>query len=60
MTPPGQTQESQWLQIRQAKPDYVILWTYGVMSTVALKTAAKTGFRATSCWASGGPARRKT
>jgi branched-chain amino acid transport system substrate-binding protein len=44
VTPPGQTQESQWLQIRQAKPDYVIVWTYGVMSTVALKTAAKTGY----------------
>ncbi len=42
--PPGQTQESQWLQIRQAKPDYVIVWTYGVMSTVALKTAAKVGY----------------
>jgi branched-chain amino acid transport system substrate-binding protein len=41
---PGTTQESQWLQIRQAKPDYVIVWTYGVMSTVALKTAAKTGY----------------
>jgi branched-chain amino acid transport system substrate-binding protein len=44
VAPPGQTQESQWLQIRQAKPDYVIVWTYGVMSTVALKTAAKTGY----------------
>src|SRR5690242_6588859 len=44
VTPPGQTMESQWLQIRQAKPDYVIVWTYGVMSTVALKTAAKTGY----------------
>jgi branched-chain amino acid transport system substrate-binding protein len=44
ITPPGQTQESQWLQIRQAKPDYVILWGYGVMNTVALKTAAKTGY----------------
>jgi branched-chain amino acid transport system substrate-binding protein len=44
VTPPGQTQESQWLQIRQAKPDYTIVWTYGVMSTVALKTAAKTGY----------------
>src|SRR4029450_1699567 len=44
VTPPGNTQESQWLQIRQAKPDYVIVWTYGVMSTVALKTAAKTGY----------------
>jgi len=44
VAPPGQTQESQWLQIRQAKPDYTIMWTYGVMSTVALKTAAKTGY----------------
>src|SRR4051812_28397994 len=44
VTPPGQTQESQWLQIRQAKPDYTIVWTYGVMSTVSLKTAAKTGY----------------
>jgi branched-chain amino acid transport system substrate-binding protein len=44
IAPPGQTQESQWLQIRQAKPDYTIMWTYGVMSTVALKTAAKTGY----------------
>ena len=44
ITPPGQTQESQWLQIRQAKPDYVILWGFGVMNTVALKTAAKTGY----------------
>jgi branched-chain amino acid transport system substrate-binding protein len=44
VTPPGQTMESQWLQIRQARPDYVILWTYGVMSTVALKTAAKVGY----------------
>jgi len=44
VTPPGTTQESQWLQIRQARPDFVIMWTYGVMSTVSLKTAAKTGF----------------
>jgi len=44
VTPPGQTQESQWLQVRQAKPDFVIVWTFGVMSTVALKTAAKTGY----------------
>ena len=44
VTPPGTTQESQWLQIRQAKPDYVIVWALGVMSTVSLKTAAKTGY----------------
>ncbi|MBS0320617.1 MAG: ABC transporter substrate-binding protein [Proteobacteria bacterium] len=44
ITPPGTTQESQWLQVRQQKPDYVILWGFGVMNPVALKTAAKTGF----------------
>jgi branched-chain amino acid transport system substrate-binding protein len=41
---PGNTQESQWLQIRQAKPDYVILWGWGVMNPTALKAAAKVGF----------------
>ncbi len=41
---PGNTQESQWLQIRQAKPDYVILWGFGVMNPVALKAAAKVGY----------------
>lgn len=44
ITPPGQTQESQWLQVRRDKPDFVILWGFGVMNPVALKTAAKTGF----------------
>jgi len=44
ITPPGNDQQSQWLQIRQAKPDYVIMWTYGVMSAVGLKTAQRNGF----------------
>jgi branched-chain amino acid transport system substrate-binding protein len=44
IAPPGNTQESQWLQIRQAKPDYVILWGFGVMNPAAIKTAAKYGF----------------
>jgi branched-chain amino acid transport system substrate-binding protein len=44
ITPPGTTQESVWLQVRRDKPDYVILWGFGVMNPVALKTAAKTGF----------------
>ena len=30
-------QNSQWLQIRQANPDYVILWGWGVMNAVAIK-----------------------
>jgi branched-chain amino acid transport system substrate-binding protein len=41
---PGNEQQSQWLQIRQANPDYVILWGYGVMNPTALKTAARTGY----------------
>ncbi|MBL8437228.1 MAG: ABC transporter substrate-binding protein [Zoogloeaceae bacterium] len=41
---PGNEQQSQWLQIRQQRPDYVILWGWGVMNPTALKSAAKTGF----------------
>jgi len=41
---PGNEQQSQWLQIRQIRPDYVILWGWGVMNTVALKTAQRNGF----------------
>src|SRR5438094_6073532 len=35
---------AQWLQIRQIKPDWVILRGWGVMNPVALKSAAKVGF----------------
>ncbi len=41
---PGNEQQSQWLQIRQIKPDYVVLWGWGVMNPTALKAAAKIGF----------------
>jgi branched-chain amino acid transport system substrate-binding protein len=41
---PGNEQQSQWLQIRQAKPDYVILWGWGVMNPTALKTAQRNGY----------------
>lgn len=44
VAPPGFEQQSQWLQVRQSKPDYVILWTAGVMTPSALSAAAKTGF----------------
>jgi branched-chain amino acid transport system substrate-binding protein len=43
---PGNEQQSQWLTIRRAKPDYVVLRGFGVMNPVALKTAQKTGFPA--------------
>jgi branched-chain amino acid transport system substrate-binding protein len=41
---PGNEQQSQWLQIRQYKPDWVVLWGWGVMNATALQTAQKTGF----------------
>ena len=41
---PGLEQQAQWLQIRQAKPDYVILWGWGVMNATALKSAQRNGF----------------
>ncbi|MBC7685427.1 MAG: ABC transporter substrate-binding protein, partial [Bdellovibrionales bacterium] len=43
VAPPGSDQQSQWLQIRQAKPDHVILWGWGVMNSVAIKTAQRNG-----------------
>ncbi|MFZ5512781.1 MAG: ABC transporter substrate-binding protein [Pseudomonadota bacterium] len=41
---PGNEQQSQWLQVRQIKPDWVILRGWGVMNPTALKAAAKVGF----------------
>ncbi|MCD2177927.1 ABC transporter substrate-binding protein [Rhizobium sp. C1] len=43
---PGNEQQAQWLTIRRAKPDFVVLRGWGVMNPVALKTAAKVGFPA--------------
>ncbi|KAA2312562.1 ABC transporter permease [Pseudooceanicola sediminis] len=36
---PGQEQKSQWLQIRRERPDYVIMWGWGVMNQVAIQEA---------------------
>lgn len=44
VAPPGLDQQSQWLQVRQVKPDYVILWSAGVMTPSALSSAAKIGY----------------
>jgi branched-chain amino acid transport system substrate-binding protein len=41
---PGVEQKSAWLQIRQQRPDYVLLWGWGVMNTTSLKEAQATGF----------------
>jgi branched-chain amino acid transport system substrate-binding protein len=41
---PGNEQGAQWLQVRQIRPDWVILRGWGVMNPTALKAAARAGF----------------
>nr|WP_092888183.1 ABC transporter substrate-binding protein [Roseicitreum antarcticum] len=41
---PGQEQGSQWLQIRRERPDYVIMWGWGVMNPTAIQEAANIRF----------------
>ncbi len=41
---PGQEQKSQWLQIRRDKPDYVIMYGWGVMNQVAIQEAINIRF----------------
>ena len=41
---PGAEQKATWLQIRQSKPDYVLLWGWGIMNSTALKEAQATGY----------------
>jgi branched-chain amino acid transport system substrate-binding protein len=44
VTAPGVEQKATWLQVRQAKPDYVMLWGWGVMNSTALMEAHATGY----------------
>jgi branched-chain amino acid transport system substrate-binding protein len=44
VTAPGVEQKAAWLQVRQSKPDYVMLWGWGVMNSTALKEAQATGY----------------
>ncbi|CAN5213499.1 ABC transporter substrate-binding protein [soil metagenome] len=44
VTPPGAEQKSTWLQIRQARPDYVILQSAGIMSATSIREAQGVGF----------------
>lgn len=41
---PGQEQKATWLQVRRDRPDYVIMWGWGVMNQVAIKEAASIRF----------------
>ncbi|QDL39214.1 ABC transporter substrate-binding protein [Rhodoferax sediminis] len=44
VTAPGVEQKATWLQVRQSRPDYVMLWGWGVMNSTALKEAQATGY----------------
>jgi branched-chain amino acid transport system substrate-binding protein len=44
VTHPGVEQKSQWLSIRQDRPDYVLLWGWGVMNGTAVKEAAAVAY----------------
>lgn len=37
---PGQEQKATWLQVRRQKPNWVLMWGWGVMNQVAVKEAA--------------------
>src|SRR4029453_11702539 len=41
---PGVGQKWQWLAIRQDRPDYVLLWGWGVMNGTAVKEAAAVAY----------------
>ncbi|SPE27509.1 conserved exported hypothetical protein [Burkholderiales bacterium] len=44
ITAPGVEQKAVWLEVRQQRPDYVLLWGWGVMNSTALKEAQATAF----------------
>ncbi|MFC1681291.1 ABC transporter substrate-binding protein [Pseudomonadota bacterium] len=41
---PGQEQKATWLQIRKERPDWVLMWGWGVMNQVAIKEASSIRF----------------
>ena len=41
---PGQEQGNQWLTIRRERPDYILMWGWGVMNQVAVQEAANIRF----------------
>jgi branched-chain amino acid transport system substrate-binding protein len=44
VTHPGVEQKSQWLSIRQNRPDYVLVWGWGVMNGTAIREAAAVAY----------------
>ncbi len=44
VTHPGVEQKAAWLQVRQQRPDYVLLWGWGVMNSTAIKEAVAVNY----------------
>lgn len=44
VTAPGVQQQSTWLQIRRERPDYVLLWSAGIMTPTAIREAQAAGY----------------
>src|SRR5690554_862233 len=44
VTAPGVEQKSTWLQIRQKRPDYILLWSAGIMTPTAIREAQAVGY----------------
>ncbi len=44
VTHPGIEQKAAWLQVRQNRPDYVLLWGWGVMNSTAIKEAVAVNY----------------
>lgn len=44
VTAPGVEQKSTWLQVRQSRPDYLLLWSAGIMTPTAIREAQAVGY----------------
>jgi branched-chain amino acid transport system substrate-binding protein len=44
VTAPGVEQKSTWLQVRRTRPDFVLLWSAGIMTPTAIREAQAVGY----------------
>ncbi|AEC21119.1 putative branched-chain amino acid transport system substrate-binding protein [Pusillimonas sp. T7-7] len=44
VTAPGVQQKSTWLQVRQSRPDFLLLWSAGIMTPTAIREAQAVGY----------------
>lgn len=44
VTAPGVQQKSTWLQVRRTRPDFILLWSAGIMTPTAIREAQAIGY----------------